>query len=554
MKKLIPGASALASVLLLCLSCFSGSRVYAVTPASVHSSADSVQTVAGTFDRDGDGLPDDLEIRLGTDSWLADTDGDGVSDKIEIGPNPDKPLNSDNDRYLDALDVDDDGDGIPTILELNGDTDGDGIPDYLDTDSDGDSKPDALEAGLSGKDTDHDGVDDYFDVDQTGREDTNGDGVDGHQMLLDSDRDDIPDVRDADDNDGPAGDPDQDGLSNEEENKAGSNPANPDTDGDGVPDAAELGDANAPRDTDGDGIPDILDTDDDGDGLDTARETAEDSARPQELDTDGDGLPNYLDTDDDGDGAPTASEDMNRNGQFADDDSDQDGIPDYLDKNDTDGSKGKEGFRQELVPSASVSGDSDGDGIEDELEMGLSPDNPADTDNDGIYDYLDEDDDGDGIPTRLEGEADRDGDGRVNYLDVDESGYFYCAKNGHIVAGIRKFKIVPEKDVVLFSAAKDGRYRWEPKKPGTYSLQFVLPKGMRTLTDREKGDLYVTEANGPVLNLGMSEDISRESYLSGFNPDKLPVWYSAFVIQEKAPPMINHNIPLIGGECDEIKD
>ncbi|HPY40272.1 MAG TPA: hypothetical protein PLM98_07130, partial [Thiolinea sp.] len=186
----------------------------------------------------------------------------------------------------------------------------------------------------------------------------------------------------------------------------------------------------------------------------------------------------------------------------------------------------------------------------DELEIGLDPKHPVDTDGDGIFDFLDEDDDGDQVLTLIEGEADRDGDGRVNYLDIDESGYFYCANTGRIVAGIKNFKISPSKDVVLEKNAESGRYRWHAKKPGTYTLQFILPKNLRTVTELEKGQLYVTSANGKLVNLGWSEDINHEGYLAQFDPKQLPTWYSSFVIQDGAPPMINQNIPLTGGECD----
>ena len=62
-------------------------------------------------------------------------------------------------------------------------------------------------------------------------------------------------------------------------------------------------------------------------------------------------------------------------------DSDQDGIPDYLDPDD----------------------DNDGVPTIEEFSLGI----PLDTDNDGIFDYLDTDDDNDGVPTALELGIDR---------------------------------------------------------------------------------------------------------------------------------------------------
>jgi hypothetical protein len=110
----------------------------------------------------------------------------------------------------------------------------------------------------------------------------------------------------------------------------------------------------------------------------------------------------YLDNDLDGDGIPNDVE-------LGDDpdnpvDTDGDGIPDYLDL------------------------DSDGDGISDSVEAGEDPSNPVDTDGNGIPDYQDVDADGDGIPDAVEaGEdpsnpVDTDGNGIPDYQDVDADG------------------------------------------------------------------------------------------------------------------------------------
>ena len=100
-------------------------------------------------------------------------------------------------------------------------------------------------------------------------------------------------------------------------------------------------------DSDGDGIVDAIDLDDDNDGiLDT-------SEGDDTVDTDGDGIPNYLDLDSDGDGCP----DVQEAGYT---DANNDGILDGT----------------SIAADGTVVG-GDGYGI------------PADTNNNGIYDYLD---------------------------------------------------------------------------------------------------------------------------------------------------------------------
>ncbi|SDZ75221.1 IPTL-CTERM protein sorting domain-containing protein [Thiothrix caldifontis] len=81
-------------------------------------------------DSDGDGLTDAEETLLGTDPNNPDSDADGVMDKTEIGSDTSKPRDTDGDGTIDALDKDDDADGIPTKDEL-GDANANGTPDYL---------------------------------------------------------------------------------------------------------------------------------------------------------------------------------------------------------------------------------------------------------------------------------------------------------------------------------------------------------------------------------------------------------------------------------------
>jgi cysteine-rich repeat protein len=296
------------------------------------------QTVCVALDSDEDGLTDPVEYELGTDPFSEDSDGDGLSDLSEVG-NPDGPTDTDGDGTINAIDTDDDGDGILTVDEdrdgdgnvTNDDSDEDGTPDYLDTDDDNDGVP----TGNESPDGDADPLND----------DTDGDGT--------------PDYLDTDD------------------------------DGDGIDTADEMYDgASGPldQDTDGDGIPDYLEEDDDGDGVPTWAEAYWGTTDPRDQDTDNDGIPDYRDEDDDGDGFTTREEDADGDGDPRNDDTDGDGEPNYLDlESDDDGLSDADEYRLGTDPTDT---DSDRDGLTDGEEVadyGTDP-TQADTDGDGLED------------------------------------------------------------------------------------------------------------------------------------------------------------------------
>lgn len=297
--------------------------------------------------------------------------------------------------------------------------------DPLVTDSDGDGEPDGDEVGASPaspSDTDGDGI---IDALESSTSDADDDGVNDEADAINDD----PCVPDANGSVCLAADSDGDGLSNAQEDALGSSRNNPDTDGDGVNDAAEHGGGAQPRDTDGDSVADALESsivDSNGDG----RNDETDPCTPNPghaaclaFDSDGDGLTNAQeaaagtdprDTDTDGDGVNDGIEvGTNPSSPL---DTDDDGLIDALESSaDTDGDG----------QADSADADSDNDGIPDGVEAGSVPGALRDSDGDGVPDHLDRDSDDDGLPDAIEAgrspstPVDSDGDGSPDYLDLD---------------------------------------------------------------------------------------------------------------------------------------
>jgi len=296
------------------------------TYAWIHDSAyqSFTVTVYSLGDTDNDTLSDAVESCVtGTDPNANDSDHDGLTDDVEVGADPSNPVDTDGDGTIDALDPDDDGDGVPTSYELTqGDTDQDGTPDYLDSDDDGDGIPTKVE-GDQTADADSDGTPNYQDLD------SDGDGIpDATETATDTDQDGTPDFLDLDSDGDTVPDATENGTAATADNDTDSDGIldfqDPDDDGDGVMTADEdvNGDGDATNDdTDGDGTPNYLDPDDDDDGIPTLTESTDGQQFGNNVDDDGD--PNWIDTDADGDGVPDATEGT--------DDTDHDGVPNYLD-------------------------------------------------------------------------------------------------------------------------------------------------------------------------------------------------------------------------------
>jgi hypothetical protein len=378
-------------------TCTPAARGYYVSDARSPSqtpcpSGQSTLEVASTFfdlcfpDFDGDGIPDQFD---------SDADNDGVPNNEDYDwLDPEVSADSDGDRIPDSIDVDDDNDGVndtddpfPSDQSEWEDKDEDGIGDNADQDDDGD------------------GIRDIFDVFPN----------DGNEWS-DADGDGIGDNSDADDdNDGRCDDttywrPDLVPPSN----------TGPSQDGDSIPDcfASAKGDAfpfdaNETDDTDGDSIGNNVDPDCDGDGWlnpvpCTMNSDGEDG-------TDAFPLDDWRWSDSDGDGHA----DQGPNSDvFPDDptewmDSDSDGVGNNADECQFVPGIGPsdEGYLELLAlpgndlgcPIQALLGDEIFEDDIDSGESGFDDSEAPDFDGDGLLDFMDPDDDNDGIPDGEDG-------------------------------------------------------------------------------------------------------------------------------------------------------
>jgi hypothetical protein len=326
--------------------------------------------------------------------------------------------------YLRA-DADEDGDGLNNGEEVtigvdpfDSDTDDDGLPDGWEVTYGLDPKDSTGNNGADG-DPDGDGLtneEEYNNGTNPQNSDTDGDGLpDGWET------DHGLDPTDPTGDNGADGDPDDDDLTNQEEYNGGTDPKNNDTDNDGLPDGWEVTYGLDPTDPYGDNGPY---GDPDGDGL-TNKEEYDNGTDPHNPDTDGDGLPDGWEVKYDLDPTDPTGE----NG--ADGDPDGDGLTNKEEydnntnprKPDTDGDGLLDGEEVHTWHTDPTDWDTDGDGLPDGWETQCIQLNPLDASD------ADDDADNDGLTNQQEyalGTApcnpDTDGDGCPDGWEQD-NGY-----------------------------------------------------------------------------------------------------------------------------------
>jgi hypothetical protein len=426
--------------------------------------ADCVDT-----DDDGDGFTDAAEIASGSDPLNANSTPevcDGVDNDLNDGVD-EGFTNTDGDTQADCVDADDDNDGATDAAEiaagsdplnaastpevcdgadndLDGsvdegfaNTDHDGQADCVDTDDDGDGVSDTVEVAAGSDPLNANSTPEVCD----GVDNDLNDGID--EGFTNTDGDSQADCVDTDD--------DGDGVSDEAEIAAGSDPLNAHSTPevcDGVDNDLNDGVDEGFANTDHDGQADCVDNDDDNDGVSDAAEIAAGSdplnaaSTPEVCDgidndlnegvdegfvnTDGDAQANCVDPDDDGDGVSdtvevaAGSDPLNANS-----------TPEVCDGVDNDLNEGvDEGFVNSDGDAQAncVDADDDNDGTPDAQDaFPLDPNESVDTDHDGIGNNADPDDDNDGVadaadafPLDPNESVDTDGDGIGNNADMDD--------------------------------------------------------------------------------------------------------------------------------------
>ena len=179
------------------------------------------------------------------------------------------------------------------------------------------------------------------------------------------------------------------------------------------------------------------------------------------------------------------------------------------------------------------------------------------TDSQAAIATISQDSDGDGVSDDLE-TGDRDGDGIPDAQDFDPMGYFYCEDNGEILPGGRIEVRTPSgaitsalgtaNGVTLTQDGSDGAYRFfYDGTPGVYEIVIAQlpPRGVLSTTRLPAGILDVsTVGTNPVI-LGSSE-FGTTNFLADFSAPTNTPFYLELDFDSGDPDILLNNIPLTG--------
>lgn len=396
-----------------------------------------------------------------------------------------------------SLTLDHDGDGINNQIEGDDDVDGDGVPDYLDTDSDDNGQNDTTEYDM-GNDQDNDGIPDAYDLDNDGdnaddsTEITSGGGADN-----DADGDGTPDFMDPDS--------DNDGVSDGDELNE---PTDMNTDGQAD------GDNHNDLDSDDDGIPDMIEYGlgacDNGAGADAA---GDGELGPDEIAACSASVCIADPCDSDGNGAIESDEfvggtlpDTDGDGLFDahELDSDNDGLRDFYESGLSSCDANMDSFLIEVERLACDDGanpDVSGGAFDDNNI--INPDEILDSDNDGIFDFIDIDSDNDGVPDIVENGryvCDANVNGQIDYpAEVDPGCTPDLNANGFIDPediALTNTDAVDEVDYLDLDSDNDGIHDWIEAYPSSQLL---------TVDANNNGEIEQSEYDAVVLLVGNND-------------------------------------------------
>lgn len=170
------------------------------------------------------------------------------------------------------------------------------------------------------------------------------------------------------------------------------------------------------------------------------------------------------------------------------------------------------------------------------------------------------DQDGDGIPDRLE-TGDRDGDGIPDAEDYDPTGYFYCEEDGRILTGglvtvtgggFSQTGVGSSGPITVVRDGSSGFYQFHVTAPGSYTLSFGYPSTGTPSTSRLPGAPLDATSLLPSNPAALGSAVAGTSgvlidFAAGANP-----FVQTFVFEAGDPFVINNNIPLM--QCGGARD